>query len=238
MPVDNKAFIPDIRVNIFLAIISGILILVYKNEITFNIAFAVSVVFMLIQKKYKKALTFVLAFLILLLASYFMLGIEKLQTLWLFAVISKHILIPLSFLSGISDKPTGMILEVFNRLHLPKSFGISAIILLRFLPTITYELKAIRGALKFRGIGISLLNTIIHLPKNFYLTLIPLLIRTVRISDEITVAALTRGVELDNNIVSFTEVKWSVRDSVSLAVLTVSFIALGIIEIRWGWKFW
>ena len=139
-------------------------------------------------------------------------------------------------MSGISDRPPGMLLEVFHRLHLPKGFGISVIVLLRFLPTIKYELKAIRGALKFRGVGISLLNTVFHLPKNFYLTLIPLLIRTVRISDEITAAALTRGIEVNNAIVSFSEVRWTKKDSVALVMLLAGFICLKIIEIKWGWK--
>ena len=54
----------------------------------------------------------------------------------------------------------------------------------------------------------------------------------MRISDEITVAALTRGVELDNNIVSFSEVKWTNRDSIAITVLSVIFIALKVIEIK------
>lgn len=234
----NKNFIPDIRVHLFLGFITGTAILVYKNELTFIAAFAVSVVFLLIQRQYKKALTFVLTFLLLMLFSHFTMGITKLQTLWLFAVIAGHLLIPLSFLSGISERPTGEILEVFYRLHLPKSFGISVIVLLRFFPTIQYEWKAIRGALKFRGIGVSVFSTMIHLPKNFALTLIPLLIRTVRISDEITAAALTRGVELDNEIVCFSEVQWRKKDSAVLLTLATVFILFGVVEIKWGWKFW
>ena len=234
---ENKKFIPDIRVNIFLAFVGSVVVLVYKNEITFTIAFVISLIFIMIQEEYKKVLKFISAFLLLFLLSNITIGITKLQTLWLLSTIARHILIPLSFLSGISERPTGMIIEVFHRLHLPKSFAISSIVLMRFMPTIKYELNAIRGALKFRGIGVSVFSTIIHLPRNFYLTLIPLLIRTVRISDEITVAALTRGVGLDNNIVSFSEVKWTNRDSIAITVLSVIFIALKVIEIKWGWKF-
>lgn len=233
---ENGRFVPDIRVSIFLGIISSIAILNYKNEPTFILAFAIAIIFILLQGQYKRALRFVIAFFILFLCSYFMVGITKLQTLWLFATIGRHLLIPLSFISGLSDKPAGMILEVFNRLHLPKSFGISSIILMRFLPTIKYELSAIRGSLKFRGMGISILSTIIYLPQNFYLTLIPLLVRTVRISDEITAAALTRGIELNNSIVSFFEVKWTNKDSFYLIFISVFFVVLKIIEIKWGCK--
>lgn len=84
--------------------------------------------------------------------------------------------------------------------------------------------------------GISILSTIIYLPQNFYLTLIPLLVRTVRISDEITAAALTRGIELNNSIVSFFEVKWTNKDSLYLIFISVFFVVLKIIEIKWGCK--
>ena len=48
---ENK-FITDIRVNVILAIISSIAILIYKKEITFAIAFTVSIVFILFQRQY------------------------------------------------------------------------------------------------------------------------------------------------------------------------------------------
>ena len=66
MPAENKKYIPDIRVNLFLAVAGSIAVLTYKNEITFIAAFAVSVVFILVQREYKKAFTFVLIFLLTL----------------------------------------------------------------------------------------------------------------------------------------------------------------------------
>ena len=73
----NKKFIPDIRVNIFLAFIGSIVILVYKNEITFTIAFVISVIFIMIQKEYKKVLKFISAFLLLFLSSNLTIGITS-----------------------------------------------------------------------------------------------------------------------------------------------------------------
>ena len=80
---ENKKFIPDIRVNIFLAFVSSVVILVYKNEITFTIAFVISIIFITIQEEYKKVLKFISAFLLLFLLSNITIGITKLQTLWL-----------------------------------------------------------------------------------------------------------------------------------------------------------
>lgn len=231
-------FVPDIRVNLFLSFMASLAIIIYKSEISFFGAFIVALLFLMFQGKYKKAVTYLMAFSILLFLSRLVLGITALQSLWLLLTVTGRLLIPLSFLSGLSERPTGMILEVFRRLGLPKSFGISTIILLRFMPTLRYELNAIRGCLKFRGVGLSLLNTLFHPVLNFHLTLIPLLVRTVRISDEITAAALTRGLELDHHIVSFYEVKWSGKDSLSFVLIPLSLLLLGLIEIRWGWKFW
>lgn len=228
---------PDLRVNLFLAVLSGVLVTIYEREVTFMAAFAVCVFFLLLHKRYKKTLNFVGIYLLLLFFGNLVTGIRAFQTLWLFSNVGRHLLIPLSFLSEISDRPAGMILEVFHRMNLPKSAGISFIVLMRFLPTIRYEWGAIRGALKFRGVGVSLWSTLLHLPKNFALTLIPLLIRTVRISDEITAAALTRGIELKNPVVSFSEVRWTKRDSVELSIFTAILILFALVEKKWGWNF-
>lgn len=238
MERQSHQYIPDIRVHLFLALIASLAIIIYKSEVSFGFAFVVALLFLLFQRQYKKAVKYLMAFFILLFLTRVLVGITKLQGLWLLLTVARHLLIPLSFLSSLSERPTGMILEVFRRLGLPKSFGISTIILLRFMPTLRYELNAIRGSLKFRGVGLSLFNTLFHLGLNFHLTLIPLLVRTVRISDEITAAALTRGVEIDNRIVSFYEVRWNGADSLSLVLVPLCLLSLGLIEMHWGWAFW
>lgn len=59
----------------------------------------------------------------------------------------------------------------------------------------------------------------------------------MRISDEITAAALTRGIDLDRDIISFSEVKWTNKNTVFLIVFSVVILSLKIIEIKWGWQF-
>ena len=75
---ENK-FITDIRVNVILAIISSIAILIYKKEITFAIAFTVSIAFILFQGQYRKALNFASAFVILFILSILMAGKSELR---------------------------------------------------------------------------------------------------------------------------------------------------------------
>ncbi len=64
--------------------------------------------------------------------------------------------------------------------------------------------------------------------------ILAIIIRTVRISNEITTAALTRGIDLDRDIVSFSEVKWTNKNTVFLIVFSVLISSLKIIEIKWG----
>lgn len=148
----------------------------------------------------------------------------------MFFNIGRHALIPIAFASGITDAPTGTLLTVFSRLRLPKAFGISTIVLLRYAPTITYELRAIRSSLRYRGIGVGFWDTLAHLPANCEYTMVPMLIRTTRIADELSAAAMVRGVRLNNAINSYDEVRWRPRDTWIAALYAGAIIVLWILD--------
>ena len=158
------------------------------------------------------------------------IGIQGLQTLWMFTVIGKHLLIPVSFAAVLADRPAGAVLEVLSGMHIPKTAGISAVILFRFFPTIRYELTAIRNSLKFRGVGTHPAGILLHPYRNFKLTLIPLLIRTVKISEEMAAAAIVRGVTADNTVTSFEKVQWRKRDTAAFVLGLALFLSFIVVE--------
>jgi energy-coupling factor transport system permease protein len=70
-----------------------------------------------------------------------------------------------------------------------------------------------------------------HLPSNFERTLVPLLIRTTKISEELAAAAMVRGVRLNNEIVSYDEVRFRVSDAVIATVFSVLAFAVYLAEV-------
>lgn len=214
-----------------LALISSLSAIFCTSEISFVIMMAFALVWLCLAGQVRKALLFALIYGVLYGLSLLMMGITPLSTLWLFANIARHLLIPISFLVGITDRPTGTLLAVFSKLHAPKSLGIATSVLLRFIPTIHTEFSFIRNSLKFRGIGLSVGQTLAMLPRMFEYLLVPLLIRTARISEELSAAAIVRGVRLDNAIVSIEPVHFGKSDIVLSIVFGSAIIATAILDV-------
>lgn len=76
-----------------------------------------------------------------------------------------------------------------NRMHVPKGMTISLAVMLRFFPTIREEYAAIQDAMKMRGIRFGGGQAGKMLEYRF----IPLLFSCVTIGDELSAAAVTRG---------------------------------------------
>ena len=125
-----------------------------------------------------------------------------------------------------------LILIPTDELNLPEvySLGTSINMLGKIHHTIRYELTAIRNSLKFRGVGVHPAGILLHPYRNFKLTLIPLLIRTVKISEEMAAAAMVRGVTADNTVISFERIQWRKRDTAASALGGSLFLALIIAE--------
>ncbi len=202
----------DLRVNLLLLAASTAAISVCRSEQCFAALLLASVLWLLMCGRIKKGFLFIAAYVILFGISRLTIGKEAWTTIWLFSAIARHMLIPIAFISDIMDRPTGSFLAVFSKLHIPKGMGIATVVLLRFFPAIRNEFHAIRSALKFRGIGVTVWNVLVHPLKTFEYILIPMLIRTTRIAEELSAAAIVRGVRLDNDIISFEPISFSWKD--------------------------
>ncbi len=215
----------DIRVNLALAVLSSLLYIFLQSEVFFALAITISTIFLLLENYLLKAIKILLLYLIFYYMTYSLFASPFFRSFGLFTDIFRHLLLPISFMLG-GNRSTGEILTVFKRLHLPKVFGVSVIVLLRYMPTISFEIKNIRTALKYRGVGISFFNVLSHPLKNFKYTLIPLLMRTIHISEELTAAAMVRGVEMNNEIVSYDEVKFRKIDGLVLILFSIFVLIL------------
>ncbi len=86
-------------------------------------------------------------------------------------------------------------LAAVSRLQLPKGFTIALTITLRYFPTMTEEWGFIKDAMSLRGISISPAGLLLHPVKTMEYVYVPMLVSASKISDEITQAAVTRGID-------------------------------------------
>ena len=102
--------------------------------------------------------------------------------------------------------------------------------MLRFFPTIAGEYRAIRSSQRFRGIGVGVLHTLTHLPTTTEYILIPLILRTTKVAEELSASMTVRGVRFSGETVSYRPIRFCWKDAAFLALLFAVFCTVLILE--------
>lgn len=107
-------------------------------------------------------------------------------------------------------------MSAMQKMHLPDGITISLAVVMRFFPTISEEYSAISDAMKMRGISLGGGNAV----KMIEYRMIPLLFSCVNIGDELSAAAITRGLGGKVKRTSVEELKLRFVDWLLIAAFT------------------
>ncbi len=111
-------------------------------------------------------------------------------------------------------------IAAFSRWKVPQAVLIPIIVLVRFIPTLYSEMNNIRASMTLRGRSTNIFNKIM----NIY---VPLLFSSVRTSESLTIAAMTKGMGLSKHSTIMHDSRFRLFDYFTLAVL------VGLIALRW-----
>ncbi|RBP97771.1 hypothetical protein CRD60_03985 [Bifidobacterium aemilianum] len=103
-------------------------------------------------------------------------------------------------------------------LHLPRWIIIPTSVLFRFFPTIIHDYRQIRAAMRFRGIAVTAADMLLHPLRTMEYIYIPLLNNASTVANDLTSAALTRGITNPKPKTSLYQVTFSWVDAVVLAL--------------------
>ena len=221
-------YMVDPRIRFFVAIIGGILMLFIQNELSLLIAFGLSIAWCVYCGKWKNAVTFCVLYGLLFWWSYSLMQEKEISGIIISVILFRRFLLIGAFLTPLATVDVGSLVASMHKMHLPRFFVMTMAITFRFIPTLKEEYRAVRTSQKFRAIGRTLWNVIIH-PITFYETLIvPLAIRIMRISDELSASAILRGADRKGNGTCFRDVKITFLDFLVFIIflLTMSFCVL------------
>ena len=138
--------------------------------------------------------------------------------------------IPLVLMLGsflIATTSVSKFLAAITKLRLSKGLTIALAITLRYFPTMREEWASIRDAMALRGISASAAGLISHPIQTMEYVYVPLLVSASRISDEITQAAITRGIEHTGERSCIEEIAFSFADL--LVVIAYAALVAGMI---------
>lgn len=110
--------------------------------------------------------------------------------------------------------------------RMPKPLITLVAVMGRFGPTLSEDYKKIRQAMAFRGISRSFWGLLTSPIKSFEYILIPLLMNATQVAEDLTVSALTKGINLPGRHTSLVQISLQIFDYMYIAALIIIFFVL------------
>ncbi|MGT2933551.1 energy-coupling factor transporter transmembrane component T family protein [Streptococcus catagoni] len=107
-----------------------------------------------------------------------------------------------------SEYNTSEILSALQKLRFPKLFIIGLMVTIRYMSCFRTEFRLIKEAMAVRGVTFSLKHPI----RSFEYLLVPQLFRCLNLSNELTIACLTKGISAPAKRTSYFDQSWTLLD--------------------------
>ena len=114
-----------------------------------------------------------------------------------------------------------------RRMHVPESVIIPCAVVVRFFPTVKEDYRQIRAAMALRGIAEGKAALLRHPAESLEYILMPLLMNGNNVAQDLSVAALTKGIGLPGTHTCMVELKLTVWDFVYPALCTLPLLWKG-----------
>jgi energy-coupling factor transport system ATP-binding protein len=217
----------DPRNKMLLMLLISVLVFLSKNQNALHISVGLLFILMLTAKLYQTAVKFVVAYFIIYIVNYaiaiFLLlnpVITFISFLFFFLLLMLPIFMSVTLL--INTTEVSELLGAMEAIHMPRQITIPFAVTLRFIPSLQKELGYIREAMKVRGIRLGIGHPI----QSMEYILVPLLMRALKISEELSASAMTRGIDSPDPKTHFIEMKFRFGDILVMLGLILYVIML------------
>ncbi|WP_245864339.1 energy-coupling factor transporter transmembrane component T family protein [Paenibacillus donghaensis] len=189
-------------------------------------------VYLVIQGIYKQTVLY----LILVLLLYLLQGwisqveLEMIRFLGFITFLGLRFIPVFMATLSLGRVPSGKLMAALQKLRLPMGILIAITVSSRFIPVLKREYEAIQVSAKLRGISITSPRNWLRPLRTFEYTIVPLLMRSLKISDELAASATTKGIDFPGKKTSIYTIAFKGRD---MAVL-IAYAGWLIVVFRFG----
>ena len=228
---ENKTAVFDMRTLLFLDILIMVFMLISgKPEVTlssFIVAAAVPVITGLYGALVCYAILFAALFSYYQLIFYLKLPVVHsavFSVIGILAFIVQRI-IPFMLLGTVIKKQKNIseITMVLERMRLPRGIILSIAVMFRYFPSIKDDFFIIIDSMKLKGLYTSKRSALLHPIRTMEFIIVPMLFKSLRTAEELSCAALIKGIENTGKKTSYFDVRLRSVD------LIFSFSALAIL---------
>ena len=216
----------DPRTKLLILAVTSVSVFMNKSIAVECVLAGIPLVLLSTSGNLKRMLKYAAFFLTLLLIQLFTVTFGGI--VYMFAVYIRKLL-PCFMLGSflIATTSVSRFLAAITKLRLSKGLTIALAVTLRYFPTMREEWASIQDAMALRGISASAAGLISHPIQTMEYIYVPLLVSASRISDEITQAAITRGIEHTGERSCIEEIAFSFADL--LVVIAYAALVAGMV---------
>lgn len=178
---------------------------------------------------FKMVAVYFIILMIQMLASIYLSGTLNIMIVSFCMFMRK--IFPCSMLGGIliSTTRANEFMAAMNRIRMPKTIVIPLTVMLRYFPMVGEDWSYIKDAMKMRDVSPSFGGLIVNPLQTIECLYVPLMMSASKIADELSAAAITRGIENPKPRTCLQKIHFSYMD----AICTICFSALlGIAIIK------
>ncbi len=125
---------------------------------------------------------------------------------------------------ALKTTPVSEWISLLKKWNAPNFILIPISVMLRFFPTIYEDYKHIRQAMAFRGIGTSFWDLIKKPIQSFEYIMIPILINASQVAEDLTIAALTKGLSSSTEPTSIVSLNMEKQDWLYIGILILPLL--------------
>ena len=189
----------DVRTKLFLILYSAVMVFLFYSTLLETLTGAFNLCSAILSEKSRTSVKLLIVYFVFVVLQYSLLPVlpQSLVTVVSMFVVSFRRLFPCA-MAGILLIQTTQVSDLMSglyRLKLPKQIVIPLAVTLRYIPAINEEWHNINDAMRIRSFHAPGHNIIKRVQKKVECYYVPLLVSASQIAEELSAAAVTRGIE-------------------------------------------
>ena len=185
----------------------------------------IPIALLICEKRYASALRFLVLYTAAILLTFYFLseestGVLKSLLTGYCGIVAQFVPALITAWYVVRTTKIDEFMSAMQKMHIPDGITISLAVVMRFFPTIAEEYRSIRDAMKMRGIAFGKGSV----TRMVEYRMIPLLFSCVNIGDELSAAAITRGLGGKAKRTSVATLKLHVSDYLMMVGFTAALV--------------
>ncbi len=224
----------DPRCKLYLLLLGNLLLFFHvdlKAEIA--VMFFLLLPFYLDGKSTLKGIRLTMTYIVLLLADVFLIPVAQglAASLISFFAVGIRMMLPclVSGAYAFTSTTVSAFVCALRKMHVPEAIVIPCMVVIRFFPTLREDYRQIRHSMQLRGVGGNFLGTVRNPMRSLEYVVIPLLMNSNNVAQDLSVAALTKGLGIQSEHTSLTEIRFGFPDGLYMALSTLPLV-ISILE--------